>query len=251
MFFALSKVLDLAVSPLTWAMALLAIAVLIRRRPGRSMALAAAALAVLYAFSTAAVSNAIVRHVEAPAVRTARTDRAYDAVVVLSGEVDDASSLASGRVEFTHAVDRLFGGLEVMRAGRARYVLLSGGPAAHGGRSEPELVGDVMASLGIPRERIVLETRSRNTRENAVEAARIAAERRWTTLLVVTSAAHMPRALGCFRKAGLAPDAFPVDWRGAEGSTEALLPRASALAASTDALRELTGRLVYRLVGYM
>jgi uncharacterized SAM-binding protein YcdF (DUF218 family) len=96
---------------------------------------------------------------------------------------------------------------------------------------------------------VVLETASRNTHENAVESARIVAARGWRSLLLVTSAAHMERALGCFRKAGLAPDALPVDWRG-ERDRDAWLPRAGSLKATEDALRELTGRVVYRLMGY-
>ena len=96
------------------------------------------------------------------------------------------------------------------------------------------------------------EAHSRNTRENAIESARVAAARGWRTLLVVTSAAHMPRALGCFRAVGLEPDALPVDRRAGDGppSSRGWLPRAECLARSTLMLRELAGRVVYRALGY-
>jgi uncharacterized SAM-binding protein YcdF (DUF218 family) len=59
----------------------------------------------------------------------------------------------------------------------------------------------------------------------------------------------MPRALGCFRAVGLAPDALPVDHR-ASGGGGGWLPRAEALSASTEVLRELLGRVVYRVAGF-
>ncbi len=72
------------------------------------------------------------------------------------------------------------------------------------------------------------------------------------SLLLVTSAFHLPRAAGCFRRVGLQPDLLPVDFRapGGTGLMQSLLPRARHLAATSDAIHELFGRLVYRLVGY-
>jgi hypothetical protein len=49
---------------------------------------------------------------------------------------------------------------------------------------------------------------------------------------------------------GLAPDVLPVDFRAGDGAGRGVLPRAGALAESTVALRELFGRLVYRIAGY-
>jgi uncharacterized SAM-binding protein YcdF (DUF218 family) len=96
----------------------------------------------------------------------------------------------------------------------------------------------------------VTEAGSRNTRENAVESARVAAARGWRRLLLVTSAQHVPRALGCFRAVGLEPDVLPVDREAGDAKGASWLPRAYALSRSSDVLRELAGRLVYRLAGY-
>ena len=74
-------------------------------------------------------------------------------------------------------------------------------------------------------------------------------ERGWHDVLLVTSAMHMPRALGCFRRAGVAPDALPVDHRAGDGRSPGWLPRSSALEKSTLVLRELFGRIVYRAMG--
>lgn len=95
-----------------------------------------------------------------------------------------------------------------------------------------------------------MEAASRNTRENAIETARVASARGWRTLLVVTSAAHVPRAMGCFRALGLEPDVLPVDRRVTDGRPGEWLPRARYLERSTGVLRELAGRVVYRAMGY-
>jgi uncharacterized SAM-binding protein YcdF (DUF218 family) len=250
-FVVLSKTLDLLASPLTWASLLLLGSLALRRRAGAATALVVLALAVLYVFATPRVANALTEALESSARTTERPAVTYDAVVVLSGMVDDAASHESGRVELNAAADRIVAGFELLRAGRARYILLSGGPVQRtpGVATEPELLAAALRGWGIDPARIVLETASRNTHENAAESARVAAARGWSSLLLVTSAEHMQRALGCFRKAGLAPDALPVDRR-AEHDRQGWMPRSRSLAASTEALRELTGRLVYRAMGY-
>jgi uncharacterized SAM-binding protein YcdF (DUF218 family) len=107
-----------------------------------------------------------------------------------------------------------------------------------------------MRDQGIAPDRLVLEEKSRNTRENAVQSAAIIAAHGWKRVLLLTSAWHAPRALGCFHAAGLSPDLLTVDHHAGSGGAGAWLPRASSLAASTDALREFVGRLVYRAMGY-
>lgn len=253
MFLALSKLLDVVVSPLAWALALVVAGLAFRRRPGRSSALVAAGALVLYAFSTEPVANRVMRWVEASAASTMRPSVQYDAVIVLSGEVDAAASRASGRVELTAAADRAVAGFELLREGRARAVLLSGGTVfpEPGEPSEAERVAGELRAWGVAPERIVVEGASRNTRESAIEVTRIAAARGWKNLLLVTSAAHMARALGCFHAAGLAPDALPVDRRAGDGRGDSWLPRAGALSKSTDALHELAGRAAYRVAGYL
>jgi len=109
-----------------------------------------------------------------------------------------------------------------------------------------------LESWGIAPDRLIIEDRSRNTRENAVESARILRERGWPRALLVTSAFHMPRALGCFRAVGLDVDTLAVDLRSdnTPKTLADLLPRTKSLHTSAAALRELAGRVIYRLRGY-
>jgi len=250
-FLALSKVLDLAVAPLAWALALLALAALLRRRGRWPLALGAAAFLVLWLFSTGAVAGLLSRLAEAGATPTIRAEVTYDAVVVLGGMVDPAASRASGEVELTEEADRVIRALELFRAGRVKAIVLSGGNVwpRTGEPPEAERLAARLTAWGVPAEALVVEGKSRNTRENALETARVVSDRGYLSIVLVTSAAHMPRALGCFRAVGLAPDALPVDHR-ASGGGGGWLPRAEALSASTEVLRELLGRVVYRVAGF-
>jgi uncharacterized SAM-binding protein YcdF (DUF218 family) len=251
-FVLLSKTLDVLVAPLSWSIALAALGLALRRRPRLASAAAALGLAVLVVFSLEPVADRLDAALEAGAPSTFRPGAPYDVVIVLTGMVDDAAARRSGELELTAAADRIVRAAMLLRAGAARDVLLTGGspfPEA-GDVPEAQRLRDLLVALGIDPGRITVEGLSRNTRENAVDSARIVAARGWRRLLVITSAAHAPRALGCFRAVGLDPDLLPVDRRAGDGARASWLPRSGALARSTAALRETAGRLVYRLRGW-
>jgi uncharacterized SAM-binding protein YcdF (DUF218 family) len=251
-FLWLSKLLEWFVTPLAWSLVLGAAAVLLRRRPRAAWTLGAAGVAVLLAFSSSPVADAIQRAAERGARSTFRPDVVYDAVIVLGGMVDNDATRASGTPELTEAADRIVRGFEIVRAGRARNVIVSAGLVypVPGDVPEADLLAAMLARWGVPPGQIVTEAASRNTRENAIEVGRVASARGWKSLLLVTSAAHVPRALGCFRAVGLEPDVLPVDFRAGDGRGRSWLPQAASLLKSTRALHELAGRVAYRLAGY-
>jgi uncharacterized SAM-binding protein YcdF (DUF218 family) len=249
-FLTLSKLLDLLAAPLTWAIVLLLLSLVLRGRPRASIGSGLLALAILFVFSSERVAEGLQRALESGARTTMRDAITYDALVILGGLGDEPAAHATGELQLNEGADRLVRAYDLLRAGKARHVIVSAGllRPEPGRRTEAELVAEKLAAWGIPPDRILVENRARNTRENAEEVARLVKERGFETLLVVTSAGHLPRAMGCFRAAGLTPDAFPVDRRAGVGGR--LLPRAHALDQSTDALREFTGRFVYWVMGY-
>jgi uncharacterized SAM-binding protein YcdF (DUF218 family) len=255
MFLVLSKVLDLLLSPLSWGLLLGAGGLLLRhRRPRAAATLHVLALLTLYVCSTEPVANGLQQLVEAGMESTYRAEATYDVVIILGGALDPAATELTGRPEYNGASERLLRGYELLREGRARQALLSGGPleARPGHPVEAEVLAEQLRTWGIAAERLYAEGGSRNTRENAVEAERVVRAQGWQRLLLVTSAAHMPRAHGCFAAVGLRPDTLVVDVRAHPWRLHPAMwqPRAVYLAQSTDALRELTGRVVYRLRGW-
>jgi uncharacterized SAM-binding protein YcdF (DUF218 family) len=253
MFLILSKILDLFLGPLTWAVLLIAAGLLLRRRARLAVGLQVLGLVVLYVFSIEPTAGALMRRTEAGVRETYRPDVVYDAVIVLGGGLDPDATEASGRPEYNGAGERILRGYELLREGRARHILISGGSLDP--RPEAVIEAEVLArqlrAWGIEPERIFTEGRSRNTRENAVESEKVIREQGWQRLLLVTSAAHLPRAYGCFAAVGIRPDTFAADVRASPGKrSPSWLPRAYHLSASSETLRELAGRLVYRLRGW-
>jgi len=255
MFFFLSKIFDLLLAPLTWALLLAGASFVprVRVRPG-SRWLMPAALGILYAFSLQPVSQSLFRACEQPPMVKTTAGPPYDAVILLGGLVLEDVSAERGAPAFNDNVERLTETFELLREGRARAVIISGGSWRPRAKSDVEaaVLARTLVRWGIEQERIIVEDRSRNTQENAAFTAEIVRARHLDRLLLVTSAFHMPRAHATFRAAGLAPDTLPVDFRtgAVHLDLRSVFPRADDLSRSTDALRELAGRLVYRARGY-
>jgi uncharacterized SAM-binding protein YcdF (DUF218 family) len=132
-------------------------------------------------------------------------------------------------------------------------IIYSGGDArlVIKGGNEAQYAADLFDSLGIPRSRIIAESKSRNTVENARLSKALAQPKPGERWLLVTSAYHMPRAIGAFRAAGFSVEAYPVDWR-TRGPIDLVMPMESVTAGlrRTDtAVHEWVGLFAYWLTG--
>ena len=178
-----------------------------------------------------------------------------DAIVVLGGALNPAYP-PRRYADLDQAVDRVQHALRLFRADRAPLIVIAGGllPWAGAQRSEAQEIAELLVAWGVPRERLVLEGSSRNTRENAVLTAALLEERALKRVLLVTSASHMRRALAAFRLAGV--DALPAatDLQRVDGGEPTLLdwmPDARALELTTRALKEHLGWAYYRWKGWV
>ncbi len=249
MFYALSKTLDLALSPLAWSLALGLLALWsFGQRRRLAYVLGMASWTLLYVPSTATCARALWLAAEAYDAPRARVGIRYDAVVVLGGFAQLAPE--STTIEYATGVDRLFRAFDLLRTGRADKAVIVAGSETK--PVEAELIGRTLQNLGIAPERLILGTKSRNTRQNALEAQSLAKRHKLRKLVVVTSAFHVQRAYECFRAVGLRPDVLAADFSAPrQGSIfEMLAPRAAHLDLSERALREFAGRWVYRLQGF-
>ncbi len=127
----------------------------------------------------------------------------FDAAIVLGAMVlPDGSPSAALERRVLHAVG-------LAQAGRARHLLMTGGPVSHP-RPEAWAMRDLAVAAGLAPDRVAVEDRARNTIDNARLSAVIVAERGWRSLAVVTDSYHLPRALYVFRRFGLTVSGLPA-----------------------------------------
>lgn len=183
----------------------------------------------------------------------ATTGTPPDGIVVLGGPIDADLSVAHDTPVVRGAPDRIFAAAALaLRYPNARIVF-SGGSAnlISNDAREADFAAEIFQSLGIDKSRLMMERRSRNTFENAEFSKVVAAPKAGERWLLVTSAYHMPRAIGLFRQAGFAVEPYPVDWRvGGLADVLTFTPFAGDGLGRTDtALREWLGLIAYRIAG--
>jgi uncharacterized SAM-binding protein YcdF (DUF218 family) len=154
-----------------------------------------------------------------------------DAVILLGG----------AGLDLDNPANRIMHALQIYGAGKATFIVYSGGNP------------DPLAELGVPRAALIVDAESRTTRENAVNTAAIFKARGWRSGILVTSAAHMPRALAAFQRVGL--NVVPATTGVQVGPTQFnghldLQMDSEALRRTTEAIKEIVGLLVYRFLGW-
>jgi len=216
MFFWLSKVLWFLADPGNLLLiALVAGTVLLAtrwRRGGQRLLAVVAIVAVVVAVVPAGVWMIGFLEDRFPAVD--EPPPRVDGIVVVGGLVSPVLSRARGRPAIGGAVERLFAMAALAkRYPRAKLVFSGGsGSLSHPEDKEAPLIGPLLGELGVDPARVMFEDASRNTAENAEFSRRLAQPKDGETWLLVTSAFHMPRAVGCFRRVGWPVVAYPVDY---------------------------------------
>jgi uncharacterized SAM-binding protein YcdF (DUF218 family) len=252
MFFVFSKVLGFFASPsnVVSLIGILGLLLLPTRfaRPGRWLALSLIVLAIL-GFSP--LGNALIIPLENRFPPWDEARGSPDGIIVLGGAIDGLG--LGNEVMLNEAAERLTIVPELARRYPNARILFSGGSGAlmDDRSAEVKFVPCLLESLGIPRSRIILEDRSRNTVENAVFSKAMVQPKPGERWLLVTSAYHMPRAIGAFRKARFPVEPYPVDWR-TRGTEDALRPFATmgdGLRRTDTAVHEWVGLAVYWLTG--
>ena len=244
MLFALSKIGWLFAAP-SRVLLLAALAGVALRRH----ALALAALGVLAAAAILPLGGLALSRLEAtfpPMPAPAR----IDGILVIGGALDAPRFDQWPGSGFDPAIGRLFEAARLAKAYPLARVLDIGGPDPHTAdrRAEADAAADVLVRLGVARSRIEIERESRNTYENAVNAAALAHPKPGETWVLITSAFHMPRAIGCFRAAGFAPLADPVDFHWI-GDVKPGFDVGGGLDALDLATHEYFGLASYRAMG--
>lgn len=253
--FVVSKVLGALGQPANLVMVVLAlgVALLFTRGWRRGRAILAALAAVLVAVAVLPWGSWVVAPLEDRFPVPASLPERVDGIVVLGGAADPVVSAARGQPSLNGAVERVTAMVDLARRYPEAKLVFSGGSGSVTAQDlkEAPVVRDFLAGIGFPSERVIFEAQSRNTRENAILSKDLARPAGGETWLLVTSALHMPRAVGAFRAAQWPVLPFPVDYSTAGGSGGGLgFSLGGGLSALGAALHEWQGLAYYRLRGW-
>jgi len=207
---------------------------------------------MLLALGCASISTLFLRTLEqryqpvAPAsLQTAKASAGGSTCIVVlgSGYSPDPSVDLDSHIT-PDGVVRLLEGIQLCRQAASCKLVLSGGPPA-----AAQTMGKIAMSLGIKQQDMILEEHSRNTEE---EARFLQPTVGASPFLLVTSASHMPRAMGLFRKLGMKPIAAPTDYLAKTGgpfSPDQYYPSSGGLAMAERTVYEYLGMTWERLLG--
>jgi uncharacterized SAM-binding protein YcdF (DUF218 family) len=173
-----------------------------------------------------------------------------DAIVVLGGGISgDARDMSGSGVLTEDSLSRIVTAARLERKLKVP-VLVSGGAVFKDTKPEARIMKRYLVDLGVPEDRIIEESKSRDTLENARYTRDICTRRGYRKIVLVTSAYHMKRAVTAFRKNGVEVIPYPayIDERRTSYSIMELLPSASAMTAVSNVVREYLGSLFYRFM---
>jgi uncharacterized SAM-binding protein YcdF (DUF218 family) len=255
MFFFVAKILGFFALPSNALIVLglvgVAIAVFRGGRAGGKLIVASLILLAIYGFSP--LANALMLPLEQRFPPWDASRGAPAGIIVLGGAFDTVVAATRDEIPLTDAAERMTASAALARKYPQARVIFTGGTGTlvYDGPTEGELARRFYASLGIAADRITIEEESRDTAENALLTRPLADPKPGEHWLLVTSAYHMPRAIGAFRRVGFAVEAYPVDYRtrGVEDLARPFPSLGEGLRRGDIAVREWIGLLMYRLAG--
>jgi uncharacterized SAM-binding protein YcdF (DUF218 family) len=182
--------------------------------------------------------------------------KTYDIGIVLSGMFEYNRDL--NVLSVRRGADRIWQAVTLYKSKKIKKILISGdsGYVIRGGLHEANQTQELLIKWGIPKEDILIENKSQNTHENALNTTKFLTK--WYAnkrFLLITSALHMKRASACFRKEGLKFGVFTTDHyskkKKDEFTVDQLLPNVNSFVLWEAYLKEVVGYRVYSIQGYL
>jgi uncharacterized SAM-binding protein YcdF (DUF218 family) len=255
MFFILSKILYFIFSPLNWIIAFLLIG-LLTKKAIRKKRFIKTGIILLILFTNPFILNTSMHAWEIPSRRIDSIKQEYDVGVLLGGAMKYYNSEMS-RVVYGSSVDRFMQSISLYKEKKIKKILISGGSGLllQQNYKESELLKKVLLEMNIPEQDIIIENRSKNTRENALYSAEILKKSfPGGKILLITSGYHMRRSLGCFKKVKINPDPFSVDEHSGKKQftpDKLIVPDVNILQSWDILLHEWMGYISYWMAGYV
>ncbi|WP_299462245.1 YdcF family protein [uncultured Microscilla sp.] len=241
--------------PVTW-LCLVFTWALLTKKSRRKRQLLRTGVFLLWLFTNPFIVNQALLLWEAPPTPLHSIRQTYDVGIVLTG-VTNTDKKPHDRVYLDKGGDRITQALMLYRLGKIKKILISGGsfdPKQRLERAEAYLLKQVLLQAKVPSHDIIIETRARNTRENALNTAKILNKQfPRQSYLLITSAFHIRRAVGCFRQASIQVTPFSVDFYTIDKGFAfpfSLFPAEKALYKWYVLSHEVIGYIVYKALGY-
>ncbi len=255
MFFTLSKVFWFVADPFSFIVILgvvgLALSFGRLAHVGRSICVVTVLLLVIVCFSP--LGSLLLRPLEDRFPPPPAEMPAPAGIIVLGGALDEEMTLARNEPTLNAFAARLTTGVALARRFPKARLIFTGGAADLAPNAPSEAIGvrELWLSLGIPENRMTFEGKSRNTWENAIYTRALIDPKPDQAWLLVTSAWHMPRAMGIFRRAGFNVIAYPVDYHTFGDQRDLLLARSGLdqIMMFEYAVHEWIGLVAYHLTG--
>jgi len=209
------------------------------------------ALLFLYLLSIQPVSDLLLKPLEnayPPLSPEFKKDWPQAVVILGGGTIQSSPEAGAGKDTLTaDAIKRVVYAFSLRDTFKVPFIFSGGKVFEYGQESEALTAGRLFVSLGFPFERLILESRSRNTWENAKETMKLGFEK----IVLVTSAYHVKRGVYCFNRQGISVIAAPTDYkcdRGRNYDFFSFMPQMGYLNNSWLAIHEYIGLLTYRII---
>jgi len=244
MFFILSKLLLIFILPLSWVVALL-IAALIVKKQSLKRRLLISSVVVLLVFSNPFLLNSFAKLWDIPPAPL-KNSGPYSCAIVLGGFTSED---ANGNGFFNASADRFIQGVKLLITGKVSHILISSGNGTllHDNFTEAGWVKTQLREFKIPDSCILIEDRSRNTIENAAFSKVILQNSHLQPpYILVTSAFHMRRSLGIFKKTKIDVIPYPCNYLAGKAklSPDQFIPDAETLFKWNYYIKEVIGTFV-------
>jgi len=255
MFFIISKILSIFLSPILWIFALVLISLFSKkRRKSRKYLLAAIILFVI--FSNSFIVDEVLRVWEVPVIKTEELDDCYDVGIVLGGGMV-TYDLKNDRLTYRNNIDRVLQAIELYKIGKIQKILISGGAGNIVFRNmlESVFIKRFLVNIGISENDIIIDSISDNTHENAVYSSIILDENYPEgKFLLITSAHHMRRAKACFLHEGIITTTYSTNKYAGDRRFQfehLFIPQLINFVLWQRLTHETLGYITYAVMGYI
>lgn len=242
----------------TWACLVVLSVLLLRKREFRLAAIPAVLASMIWIVGSTSLPGKLLGSLERPWVGVKRAELPEADAVVLLGGFAYPSREEVGGLHFNQSADRAVAALELIRLGKAKTLVIGGTGFTHDGTAYAE--GDIFREILVVRQlggpEVISLGGCKHTRHEAEKTAKLAQERGWKRVLLVTSATHMKRAAGVFRTTTEleivpAPSAFLTSVSIVGSDQIDLVPKSGGFGKVDAFIHEKVGWWMYRFRGWI